>query len=151
MAWAINWALSRPEGEALLAALPEMRSLGPIAGGAVGYFTLAVRQGWGFIVAFANGIWAGCLAIIVSGVFYLISKLVEAGRSNLIQDFETFMAVFGQNFRPLFDEVLNVPLLVVSLGAAAIVGVVTEVVHWLLVRVRTKKAEATTRQFNPRA
>ena len=139
MAWAVNWALSRPEGDQLLQNIPDVEVLGPIAGAAVGYFNLAVRQGWGFIVAFANGIWAGFLSILVSGVFIVFATMLEAFRSQTIGSFETFMIMFGETVNPLLDELLNVPLLVVSLGATAIVGVVTEVIHWLLVRLRTKK------------
>ena len=125
----------------MLQAIPEMETLGPIAGATVGYFNLAVRQGWGFIVAFANGIWAGVLSIILSGIFDVGFVTMKAMRENTLQDFEGFMALFGETTGPMLDEVANVPLLVVSLGATALVGVVTEVIHWLLVRVRTKKAK----------
>lgn len=144
MAWAINWALSRPEAEQLLTNIPDAEVLGPIAGATVGYFNLAVRQGWGFIVAFANGIWAGFLSILLSGVFVVILTLIESVRTNTISDFEKFMIVFSETVQPLLDEVANVPLLVVSLGATAIVGVVTEIVHWLLVKLRAKKTQQRT-------
>ena len=143
MAWAINWALSRTEAEQLLENIPDVIYLGPIAGATIGYFNLAARQGWGFIVAFANGIWAGFLSILLTGVFIVFLSLIESMRSNTIRDFEMFMTAFGEIVQPLLDEVTNVPLLVVSLGATAIVGVVTEVVHWLLVRLRTKKGQRT--------
>jgi len=144
MAWAVNWALSRPEADQLLQNIPDVEVLGPIAGATLGYFNLAVRQGWGFIVAFANGIWAGFLSIILSGVFVTILTIIESVRTSNVVDFEKFMIVFGETVQPLLDEVTNVPLLVVSLGATAIVGVVTEVVHWLLVRLRAKKAQQRT-------
>ncbi|MEM1160706.1 MAG: hypothetical protein AAGJ28_07215, partial [Pseudomonadota bacterium] len=122
MAWAVNWALSRPEGEQILSVLPEMRTLGPIAAAAVGYFNLAVRQGWGFIVAFANGIWAGVLSVILSGVLYVIVALIQRARSNQLRDFDSFMLQFGEIVGPLIDQVVYVPLLIVSFGATAIVG-----------------------------
>ena len=140
MAWAVNWALSRPESEAMLSVLPEMHTLGPISGAIVGYFNLSVRQGWGFIVAFANGIWAGVLSVILTGVLYVFVQLIQAAREKLLRDFDTFMVQFSEIVGPLLDEVVNVPLLIVSLGATAIVGVVTEVIHWLLVRFRAKRA-----------
>lgn len=141
MAWAVNWALSRPEAQQMLQAIPEMETLGPIAGATVGYFNLAVRQGWGFIVAFANGIWAGVLSIILAGIFDISFVAIEGMRTNTVKNFENFMTLFGETTRPMLDEVANVPLLVVSLGATAMVGVVTEVIHWLLVRVRSKKSK----------
>jgi hypothetical protein len=139
MAWAVNWALSRPEAQEMLQTLPEMKTLGPIAGATVGYFNLAVRQGWGFIVAFANGIWAGVLSILLAGIFDITFVTIEGVRTNTVKDFENFMALFGETVRPLLDEVANVPLLVVSLGATALVGAVTEVIHWVLVRVRARR------------
>jgi len=141
MATATNWALARPEAAQLLSVLPEMRTLGPIAAAAVGYFNLAIRQGWGFIVAFANGIWAGVLSVILSGVLFVIVKLIQAARENLLRDFNTFMTQFSEIVSPLTDEVVNVPLLIVSFGATAIVGVVSEVIHWVLVRMRAKRAQ----------
>ena len=143
MAWAVNWALSRDEAAQLLQEIPDAEVLGPIAGATIGYFNLAVRQGWGFIVAFANGIWAGFLSILLSGVFIVVLTVIESVRTNAIRDFETFMVAFGEIVQPLLDEVANVPLLVVSLGATAIVGVVTEVIHWLLVKLRAKKTQRT--------
>lgn len=143
VAWAVNWTLSREEAENLLRELPEMETLGPIAGAIVGYLNLAVRQGWGFVVAFANGVWAGVLAIVLSGVFYMIASIVDAIQSQVLKSFDDFLTVFGQNVQPLIDELINPPLLVVSLGATALIGVVTEVIHWLLVRVRQRKGQSS--------
>jgi hypothetical protein len=139
IAWAVNWALSRPEAEDLLRELPEMETLGPIAGGIVGYLNLAVRQGWGFVVAFANGVWAGVLAILLSGVFYMIAAIIKAIQTQVLKDFDDFLTIFSQNVDPLIDQLINPPLVLVSLGATALIGVVTEVIHWLLVRVRQRK------------
>ena len=144
MAWAVNWSLARPEANELLGTLPEMLVLGPIAGGIIGFINLAVRQGWGFIVAFANGVWAGVLSILLSGVLYLIVAIVQAIRTNVVRTFDNFLSVFGSLIQPLIDSVTNVPLLTVSLGAAALVGVVTEVIHWVLVRFKARKGGRRT-------
>ncbi len=144
VAWAVNWALSRPEATDMLAEVPEMKTFGPIAGAAVGYFNLAIRQGWGFIVAFANGIWAGVLAILLSGVFYVVIVLTQAVRTNVVRDFDQFLNAFGETVEPLIEQLTNVPLLTVSLGSTAIIGVVTEFVHWLLVRVRQRKGQRSS-------
>ena len=140
MALAVTWALARPEAEIMVTTIPEVGPIGLIAGAIVGYFNLAVRQGWGFIVAFANGIWAGVLAVVLSGVICVIFGLVQGLFQGLVQDLDTFVRLFGDTARPLFGEITNVPLLIVSLGATAIVGVVTEIVHWMLVRVRARKS-----------
>ena len=144
MAWAINWSLARAEAAELLKVLPEMAVLGPIAGGIVGYLNLAVRQGWGFIVAFANGVWAGVLSILLSGVLYLIVALVQAIRTNVVRTFDNFLNVFGSLVQPLLELVANIPLLTVSLGAAALVGVISEVIHWVLVRMKSRKGGQRT-------
>jgi hypothetical protein len=139
VAWAANWALSRPEADALNQTVPEMQYLGPLAGAAVGFFNLAIRQGWGFVVAFANGIWAGVLAIFVAGVFYMTIALFQGFQTDLIRDFDGFVRYFGELVDPLIQQLINPPLLIVSFGATAVVGVVSELIHWLLVRVRQRK------------
>ena len=139
LAWAVNWSLSRDEAAELVRVLPEMLVLGPIAGAIVGFANLAVRQGWGFIVAFANGVWAGVLAILLSGVLYLVVEIVRAISTNVVRTFDNFLNVFGSLVQPLLDSVVNIPLLTVSLGAGALVGVITEVIHWVLVRMKARK------------
>lgn len=139
LAWAVNWSLSRDEATELLRVLPDMLVLGPVAAAIVGFANLAVRQGWGFIVAFANGVWAGVLSILLSGVLYLIVEIVRAISTNVVRTFDNFLNVFGSLVQPLLDSVVNIPLLTVSLGAAALVGVITEVIHWVLVRMKARK------------
>ncbi|MEM9060179.1 MAG: hypothetical protein AAGD13_06915 [Pseudomonadota bacterium] len=144
MAWAINWSLARPEAEPLLKTLPEMEVLGPFAGALIGFVNLSVRQGWGFIVAFANGVWAGVLSILLSGVLYVVVQIVQAIRTNVVRTFDNFLTHFGSVVDPLLGEILNIPLLTVSLGAVALVGVITEVIHWVLVRMRQRKGGQRT-------
>ncbi|MEM7423415.1 MAG: hypothetical protein AAF334_06805 [Pseudomonadota bacterium] len=139
MAWGVNWSLSRDEADLMLKVLPEMATLSPVAAAFVGYFNLAVRQGWGFIVSFANGIWAGVLAILLSGVLFVVARMAQGIQTDNVQSFDNFLAVFSSTMQPLLDEVANVPLLTVSLGASALIGVVTEVIHWVLVRMRQRK------------
>ena len=139
MAWAINAALSREEAKQLIEAIPDMKTLGPIAGATIGYFNLSVRQGWGFIVAFANGIWAGVLSILLSAVLEIGFVAVVRFREEELEDFDAFMTVFGETTQPMLDQALNVPLLVVTLGATALVGVITEVIHWVMVRMRGRR------------
>ena len=139
MAWAINWALSRSEAAEMLRELPDMALFGPVAGAVIGFVNLAVRQGWGFIVAFANGVWAGVLSILLSGVIHVVVEIVRAINTNVIRTFDNFLSVFGTFVEPLWEAVVDVPLLTVSLGAAALVGVISEVIHWILVRMKTRK------------
>ena len=145
MAWAVNFSLSRAEADALRQVIPEMQTLAWIAAGIVGYVNLAVRQGWGFIVAFANGIWAGVLAIVGSGALYMLLRIITGIRENEIREFDQFLSVFSSAFEPLVEQLANLPLLITSLGATAVVGVVTEIIHWLLVRVRQGKGGARRR------
>ena len=139
MAWAVNWALSRDEADQLLEEIPDMETLGPIAAATIGYFNLAVRQGWGFIVAFANGIWAGVLSILLAGMMEIGFLTAAEIRSDTLKNFESFMTLFGETTQKMLDQIVNIPLLVVSLGATALVGVVTEVIHWVMVRMRGKR------------
>lgn len=139
LAWAVNWSMAHPEASGLLKEVPEMAALGPVAGAFVGFFSLSARQGWGVVVACANGVWAGVLSIVLSGTLYMIIKLTQAVREGLINGFERFLTVFGDAVEPLIEQLAHVPLLIVSLGAAAIVGVVTEFLHWLLVKFRRKR------------
>ena len=142
MAWAVNWALSRPEAEPLLVEVPEMTVIGPIAAAIVGFVNLAVRQGWGFIVGFANGIWAGILSILLSGAMAVADEMQYLYRTDVIADFDQFMIHFDEVIEPLLEQVVNLPLLIVSLGATAIIGVLTEAIHWVLVRIRADGDEA---------
>ena len=139
LAWAINAGLSRPEASSLLQEVPEMLTFLPLAAALVGYFNLAVRQGWGFIVAFANGVWAGVLSIVGASVLYLAAVLVRDIRENSIKDFDQFLQRLSSTSEPLIEQLLNLPLMIVLLGATAVVGVVTEVLHWVLVRFRQRK------------
>lgn len=141
MAWAANWALGRPEAKELIETIPEMERFGPIAAATVGYFSLAVRQGWGFVVAVANGIWAGILSIVLSGFFFLLVTTIQGMRENTLQDGDDFTRMLSEETGPMIEMVANVPLLVVSLGAFAMVGAITEFFHWVLVRMRGRQTE----------
>lgn len=122
----------------MLETLPELSSLliAPLSAAFVGFFNLAVRQGWGFIVAFANGIWAGVLSIFVSGTLFMTLKIIEGLQANEIRDFDQFLQKFSSEIEPMAAELSNIPLVIVSLGACAVAGVVTEVIHWVLVRFK---------------
>lgn len=144
LAWAANWALGRPEAAELMRELPQMAALGPLSAGFIGFVSLSSRQGWGVVVAFANGVWAGAMSIGLSGTLYIIIALVQAARSGVITSFERLTVVFGDALNPLIDQVANLPLLIVSLGASALVGVVAEFLHWLLVRFRSKRQRTSS-------
>ena len=139
LAWAVNWSLSRPEALRLLQEVPEMATYSLLAAATVGYFNLAIRQGWGVIVAFANGVWAGVLSIFLAGTIHMAIEIVRSMRTGVVKNFNDFLTVFGEAVEPLLDHLGNLQLLIVSLGATAVVGVVTEILHWLLVRLRQGK------------
>ena len=113
-----------------------MRVFGPAAGAVIGFLNLASRQGWGFVVAVANGIWAGILSLILAGFLYVSSTIYVAMRDGYLANFDNFLALVGEHGQDLIDQGLYPPLLVVSLAAAAVAGVATECAHWLLVRFR---------------
>ncbi|MEM0923330.1 MAG: hypothetical protein AAGF44_00910 [Pseudomonadota bacterium] len=134
LAWGINVALSRPEASALITEAPELLVLAPIAAAAVGFVNLAKRQGWGVIVAIANGIWAGVLTLFLALLLFMF--LIEIGGNfRTIGDYGDFARLFGSAAEPLIVLVFDVPLLTVIVIAAAAVGILTEILHWCLVRL----------------
>ncbi len=139
LAWAAIWALSRPEGSGLLRLIPEMAVLGPLAAAYVGAVNLAVRQGWGFIVALANGVWAGVLSIVAAGVLYVALEMARAATAGAVDGFRSFFVVFADTVDLLLQQLGYPELLTLSLGAAACAGVLSEAVHWLLVRARQRR------------
>ncbi|MEM9371989.1 MAG: hypothetical protein AAGA26_12625 [Pseudomonadota bacterium] len=138
LAWSVNVALARPEATSLLTEAPDFAVMGPIAAAFVGFVNLARRQGWGVIVAVANGIWSGILTIFVAIFLYLFA--VPVLRNWLVIDhFDDFMRIVSQSLEPLLAELADAQLLIVIMAATAIVGVVTEVIHWSLVRLLRSK------------
>ena len=147
MAWAVNFVLSRPEAQALLSEVPEFATIGPIAAAIVGIVNLATRQGWGVVVAVANGVWAGVLSILMSGVLYIGFIAGVGVMQGSIRNFQLFLRVTGDETAKLFDLVADVPLLVLTITATAILGVFSEVLHWTLVRIRKNKQDPSENMF----
>lgn len=147
VAWAMNWAFSRPEAAALLEELPEAAIVAPIAGALVGFVNLAKRQGWGVIVAVANGIWAGILAVIMTGIILLTLSVLDTSRIG-DTDFDFVAAKMAETVAIIVDRAATPGLLVLCIGAGAVVGVITELVHWALVRLRRHRGvkERNTRR-----
>lgn len=139
LAWVAGLVLTRPEAAPLLRDAPEMIMLGPIAAAYIGGFSLAVRQGWGSIVALANGVWAGILAIIASGVLYLAVVLARALATGEVVGLRSFFGVFGDTIDLLIEQLGHSQLLALWLAGAACAGLLTEGLHWLLVRVRERR------------
>ncbi|MEM9045909.1 MAG: hypothetical protein AAGC81_14560, partial [Pseudomonadota bacterium] len=139
MAWTMNIALARPEAIALLQESPDFAVMASIGGAIIGFINLAKRQGWGMIVAIANGVWAGVLTIVVSILVYLAAVPI-ARNWVAIDDFADFTRLTSQALDPLIDQFTNAPLVVMILIHTAIVGVVTEAIHWSLVRALRKRA-----------
>jgi hypothetical protein len=139
LAWSAGWALSRPEAAEMLRVLPEMSVLGPIAAAYVGGVSLAVRQGWGFVVALANGVWAGILSIVAAGVLCVVLEMARAVGTGAVAGFRSFFLVFADAVDLLLQELGHLELLTLSLAATACAGLLTEAVHWLMVRARQRR------------
>lgn len=138
VAWAVTWVVSQPQATGLLHAMPDMTLLAPVAGAYVGAFNLAVRQGWGVVVALANGVWAGILWIVASGVLYASVAMARGIASGDLGGVGGFFDLFGDTVELLLGAFSDASLLTLSLGATAAAGVLTELVHWLMVRVRSR-------------
>jgi hypothetical protein len=136
VAWAINLVLARPEAAVLVAEVPQMIIIGPIAGAVVGFFNLAKRQGWGLIVSVANGMWTGVMVIALSGFMYLAIRMTGVVVHNLVKDFEAFLRVLGSEAVPLIELSTDFRLIGITIGAVTVAGIISEVLHWVLVRLR---------------
>lgn len=138
VAWAINWALSRPEAASLNEALPEFVAIAPLAGALVGFVNLAKRQGWGGVVAIANGIWAGFLTLVLTGVIYVFISISDSVPIGDVK-FDFMGKLTAEAVAEVMDEFANFPLVIVCLASTAVVGLVTEVIHWALVKIRKRR------------
>ncbi len=141
VAWAINLVLARPEAAVLISEVPQMIYIGPIAGAVVGFFNLANRQGWGLIVSVANGMWTGVMAIALAGFMFLAIRMGDVVIHNLIRDFEAFMRVLGSEADPLIKTSTNLRLIGLTVVATAVTGVISEILHWTLVRLRRMRGD----------
>ena len=138
VAWAINWAMGRPEAAALQQDTPEFVAIAPFVGALVGFVNLAKRQGWGGIVAIANGMWAGVLTMLVS--MLLFAGLAAFGTPGIGDfDFAFILGLFSEAIVEVVDRIASFPLVIVTLGACSVVGLVTEMIHWALVRLRRRR------------
>jgi hypothetical protein len=132
------WVLAQPEAARLMRTIPDLGAIAPIAGAYIGAFNLAVRQGWGVVVALANGVWAGILTIGASGVLYTAIDLARGIAAGDIRGIGGFFDHFGNTVELLLTELGDAHLLMLSLAAAAAAGVLTELIHWLMVRARSR-------------
>ena len=140
VAWAINLVLARPEAVVLVTEVPQMVYIGPIAGAVVGFFNLAKRQGWGLIVSVANGMWTGVMVIALSG-FMLLTMRMSKMIVYQIRDFDAFMRVLAGEAEPLIEVSTNLRLIAITIGAVAVTGIVSEILHWTLVRLRRYRGD----------
>jgi hypothetical protein len=136
VAWAMNLVMARPEAALLLEAVPDMAVIVPLTGAVVGFFNLAKRQGWGLIVSVVNGMWTGLLTIAISSFGYLAMRMFNVVWHNLIKDFEAFLRVLATEAGPLIVTLADMRLLALVIGATAIIGILSEVLHWFMVRLR---------------
>lgn len=142
VAWAVNWVMSQPVAANLLELVPDMRYIAPAAGALVGFFALAKRQGWGIIVAAANGLWTMILTVGIAWLIFLGITLFGHLAHGLIADFENFLRILGYETAPLAEGWVDLRLIGVMLGATVVAGVATEILHWVLVHIRRMRGES---------
>lgn len=141
MAWAMNFALARPEAAFLVEEVPEMHYFGPIAGALVGFLILAKRQGNGILIGTLNGMWTGLLTIAISGALFLTVQMWSALVHGLIRDFENFMRVLGIEARPLMEVSADLWLIGVTVATTAVVGLTSEILRLCLRWARKARGE----------
>ncbi len=145
VAWAINLVLARPEAAVLVEEIPQMIYIGPIAGAVVGFFNLAKRQGWGLIVSVANGMWTGVMTIGLAGFIYVAMRMINVVWHNIIKDFEAFLRVLGSEAAPLVEISTDIRLIAITVGAVTVTGVISEILHWIMVRLRRYRDDGEPR------
>ncbi|HUF86677.1 MAG TPA: hypothetical protein VMM59_04780 [Thermohalobaculum sp.] len=141
VAWAVNWVMGQPVAANLLELVPEMGFIVPIAGAMVGFLALATRQGWGVIVAMANGLWTMLLTVAAAWLLFLVVTMMDHVAHGLISNFENFLRILGVEMAPLAEGWVDPRLIGVMLAATVVVGIVTEILHWILVRLRKERGE----------
>ena len=141
VAWALNWVMGQPVAATLLEEVPEMAYLAPLSGAIVGFVALAKRQGWGFIVAAANGLWTMILTVGLAWLIFLTITLFDHLLHGLIADFKNFLRILGSETEPLAEGWVDLRLLGVTLAATVVAALVTEALHWILVRLRRERGE----------
>ncbi len=141
VAWAINLVLARPEAAVLVAEVPQMVYIGPAAGAVVGFFNLAKRQGWGLIVSVANGMWTGVMTIGLAGIIFLAMRMLNVVMSNMVKDFEAFVRVLGSEADPLVKISTDLRLIGITVAAVTVTGIISEILHWVMVRLRRYRGD----------
>lgn len=142
VAWAVNWVMGQPVAADLLELVPEMQYIAPAAGALVGFVALAKRQGWGVIVAMANGLWTMILTVGIAWLIFLTITLVNHIAHGLIKDFENFLRILASEAEPLAEGWVNLRLIGMLLAATVVAGVATEILHWILVHIRRMRGES---------
>lgn len=135
-AWAVNWTLNQPVAANLIHLVPQMTFVAPAAAAVIGFVALAKRQGWGLIVAAANGLWTLILTVALTWLVYLSMRMGNHFAHGLIANFKDFMRILGSEIKPLAKGWIDLRLIGMLLGATVAASVVTEILHWILVRLR---------------
>lgn len=141
VAWAVNWVLGHPVSANLLEEVPQMGWIVPASGALVGLVALAKRQGWGIIVAIANGVWTMLLTLGIAWLVYFVVKVGDHILHGLISNFEHFLRVLGYEAEPLAEAWLDPRLLGLMLAATVVASLLTEALHWVLVRIRRMRGD----------
>ena len=141
VAWVINWVLRRPEGAYLVQECVEMLVIGPLIGLAVGYLLLAHRQGMGIINGTLNGFYTAVVTVVVSGIVYLSYRVSDPILHGLVDDFRAFTRILYYEALPLFESLKNLRLIGLTLALTTIVGTLTELLQWGMVKFRRKEED----------
>lgn len=147
VAWAMNWAVNRPEAALLREDFPEFVLFAPLVGAFVGFQSLAKRQGWGGVVAVANGVWTGVFCLGLNLFVYVTVKIVQTPQTGSF-DAQQAMRQMGEYAAEVVDALASPVLLAQVVGATVLVSAVTEVIHWAMVHIRRKRGvkERNTRR-----
>lgn len=140
--WSTHWVLASPESVGLVIGIPEMATLGPLAGVLAGSVFFAARQDRGAFTGIATGVWTGLLAMVLASLFYVPIELVRSLAAGGITDLHGFLLAFGRSADALLLHLAQPGLLVVLAGVSAITGLAAALLSWLLSGTPRRKSRA---------
>ncbi|MGR3716188.1 MAG: hypothetical protein ACU0B1_05525, partial [Thermohalobaculum sp.] len=72
---------------------------------------------------------------------YLTMRMVNVIAHNMIKDFDAFLRVLGGEAVPLIEISTDFRLIGITIGAVAVTGIISEILHWIMVRLRRYRGD----------
>jgi hypothetical protein len=72
-------------------------------------------------------------------------RMINVVWHNIIKDFEAFLRVLGSEAVPLVEISTDIRLIAITVGAVTVTGVISEILHWIMVRLRRYRDDGEPR------